>query len=134
MSLLRFAALVSVLVVVFLLTLVTDAHCQEAKPSTAFRLTGVAMAGLGAADVAMTTTCVRAGRCYETNPIFKSQAHNALVLGAAKAAVVTGTWALSSSLRKRGHRKAGWAVLLGVTAVQGVTVAWNANQLRKVRR
>lgn len=106
-------------------------HCEDSK---AFTITAASMAGLGAIDVAQTVGCVRAGTCRETNPIFKSQASSALVLGAAKATVVASTWAITSRLKRQGHPRLAWGILIGVTAVQATTVAWNSQQLRKIRR
>lgn len=129
------ATVICIVVAVILLGIaVTSGHCQDVKPSPVFKVTGAALAGLAAVDVAQTVGAVRSGRFVETNPLFKSQASSALVLGAAKAGVVTATWAVSSKLRRQGHRKLAWTVLLSVTAVQASAVAWNARQLAKVGR
>lgn len=108
------------------------AHCQERPRDTAFKLTAGLLAGLATVDVVQTSRCIQARRCTESNPIAKPIAGNPTALAVTKGAVVTATIAAAWSSR-RTHPKLSKAVLWSMVGVQGLVVASNWNQLRKVR-
>lgn len=118
---------------VCLFSLVADCHCEE-RPSLKARIAAGALVTTAAIDGAQTVSCVRAGTCREANPTYRAVAGSYAGMALVKTGVVVGTLATAANLKRHGHPRVAWAVVLGMTAAQGVTIAWNANQLRQVRR
>ena len=115
-----------------LLSCATRAQAQDGPP-LAFKLTAAAYTGLATADVVQTARCIQAKTCVEVNPTAKSYASSPAMLAFLKGSVVTLTISSAWKAHKK-HPKLAWAVLIGATAANGLIVANNARELRKVRR
>ena len=96
-------------------------------PAAADGRFAAALAGLnvlGVADGALTVTCLRAGTCVEQGPLYRPLAGRPAVLGAVKAASMTGLSVALWKLHKR-KPKTAWALTAALIAGQAYVVRHN---------
>jgi hypothetical protein len=121
------------LIALALLCLPSLAAAEPQKHDSVFKLTSASLIGLAAIDGSQTTTCVRAGRCREANPLYKPIAGNYVGMAAFKTAMAAGVITVAWKLRQQHGASAviGWTLLGATTAAQAFAVGWNAHALKR---
>ena len=123
----RIVIVCALLVVALLVISTKQCGAEEKKTPKLFTATALSLAGLAVVDAKQSIPCLKSATCAEANPLY---AHgNAATFAAIKVGAIGGSIWWSWQARKQ-HPRLAWAMLGGLTALQGLAVVHNAQVLR----